>query len=329
MNSNRTVSAKKIILSIATLILAALFVFSAAKLVSIFTNHPTIDVPSPDSKSIERNGTVYFPKQDVTTFLMIGNDRQGEIVPGKYYSSDTRADVILLAIFDNTNKSYNILNLNRDTMLQIPVIGDGGKEAGTYYGQLALSFTYGTGLEDSCINTRNTVSDFLYGIPINYYAAFNMDAISILNDSVGGVKVNVTDDFSAVDPSIKMGEITLTGDQAYSYVRSRKGVGDQLNISRMNRQNEYMNSFVTAFSEKFTDKASNFIDLYDDLSPYMITDCSATMMSTLASRYCNYEYQEIISPKGENRKGETYMEFYPDEEKLDDLILELLYAPKR
>ncbi len=330
MHSNNRISKRSVVFSIVIFILAIVFVFSAAKLVSVFSVPPKIESPLPESKSIERNGIVYFPKQDITTFLMIGNDRQGQIVPGNYYSSNTRADVVFLAIFDNTNRSYKILNINRDTMLTMPVIGDGGKEAGTFYGQLALSFTYGTGLTDSCINTRNTVSDFLYGIPINYYAAFNMDAISLLNDAVGGVKVNVTEDFSEVDPTIKMGEMVLNGDQAYSYVRSRKGVGDQLNLSRMERQQKYMNGFVDAFSDKYDDgSAMEFVDLYDSLVPYMITDCTSTSMSTLATRYCDYTFEGIISPEGENRKGETYMEFYVNEDKLDILILDLLYAPKK
>ena len=35
------------------------------------------------------------------------------------------------------------------------------------------------------------------------------DAIAVFNDAVGGVKVTVTDDFSKVDDTIPMGEVTL------------------------------------------------------------------------------------------------------------------------
>ena len=59
----------------------------------------------------------------------------------------------------------------------------------------------------------------------NYYISMNMDAIAILNDAVGGVTVNVTDDFSAVDPSITKGEVTLKGDQALTFIQTRKDVG--------------------------------------------------------------------------------------------------------
>ena len=41
---------------------------------------------------------------------------------------------------------------------------------------------------------------------IDYYFSMNMDAISILNDAVGGVTVEVTDDFSQVDATIGKGQ---------------------------------------------------------------------------------------------------------------------------
>ena len=66
----------------------------------------------------------------------------------------------------------------------------------------------------------------------------NMDAIATMNDAVGGVKVTVTEDFSKVDPTIPMGEAILRGQQAINYVRTRKNVGDQLNLSRIERQKE-------------------------------------------------------------------------------------------
>ena len=55
---------------------------------------------------------------------------------------------------------------------------------------------------------------FLPGLIIDYYVSMNMDAIGILNDAVGGVRVLVEDDFSEVDASIPMGITRLEGRQA-------------------------------------------------------------------------------------------------------------------
>ena len=49
----------------------------------------------------------------------------------------------------------------------------------------------------------------------------------------------------------------------------------------------------------------------------------------LIKRYDEYKINDIISPEGENVMGEEYMEFYLDEEKLDEMIVRLFYAPKK
>ena len=49
----------------------------------------------------------------------------------------------------------------------------------------------------------------------------------------------------------------------------------------------------------------------------------------MMDRFGNYEIGEVVTPEGENVMGEKYFEFYLDEEKLDALILQLFYAPKK
>lgn len=278
------------------------------------------------SKTIERDGKKYYPRQDITVLLIMGIDEMGPVQENTMLHAAGAADMVALAIFDETNQQTRILVLNRDTMVTMPLLGMFSKPAGTYYGQLALSHTFGSGLEDSCENTRKTVSDLLYGLTIDYYLAMNMDAIVILNDAVGGVTVNVTDDFSAVDPTITMGEITLKGQQAIHFVRTRKGVADQLNTSRMERHEQYMNGFMQALMAKKND-TTFFLTSYDQAAEYIVTDCSTTVMSELIQRYGDYPIVEIVSPEGESVLGEYY-EFHLDPDALDDLILRLFYAEK-
>lgn len=282
--------------------------------------------PTINSRTIERNGIRYYPRQDITVVMLVGIDEFGEMVDSGSYNNSGAADMVALMIFDEKNEEARLLCLNRDTMMNIPVLGIGGKPAGSIYAQLALSHTYGSGLEDSCENTRKAVSDFLYGLTIDYYMAINMDAIKLLNDAVGGVTVNVTDDFSEIDPSLTMGEVTLMGDQAITYVRSRYGIGDQLNISRIERQKQYMTGFMEAIAAK-KDDTSFALSTYDLIDPYAVTDCSTTVLNTLMQRYADYPLVEIVSPEGENVMAEYY-EFHVDEELLDALILRLFYSPK-
>lgn len=279
------------------------------------------------SKTISREGVKYFPRQDMTVVMVLGIDQFGPIQESGSYQNPGASDMDILLVFDEAAEVCHVLHLNRDTMMDIPRLGLGGKQAGTWYGQLAMAHTYGSGLEDSCENVKKAISDFLYGLHIDHYIAMNMDAISILNDAVGGVTVQVTDDFSAVDPSIQKGTMTLLGNQAVNFVRTRKDVGDQLNISRIQRHKDYLNGFLEAFKQKQEDEAF-ILDTYEAVSPYIVTDCSVNTINGLISRYGHYAIGEVISPQGRNILGEEYYEFYVDEEALDELILRLFYAPK-
>ena len=281
------------------------------------------------SKTITVDGVEYFPRQDITVVLFMGIDRFGPVEDSGFYTNTGAADVDMLAILDTTQHKVDLLYLNRDTMLTMPVLGVGGRPAGTYYGQLALAHTYGSGMQDSCENTRQAISDFLYNIKIDYYISMNMDGIGILNDAVGGVTVNVTEDFSEVDPSISMGEVTLMGQQAINYVRTRKDVGDQLNLTRIQRQMDYIRSFMDSLNTMQGSDSKFVLSLYEKIAPYMVTDCSATVFNTLASQYATYEMGRILSPEGKNVMGETYFEFYVDEDSLLEVTLDLFYAPKK
>lgn len=320
-------SKKELVFPGVILILALVMVISGLQILESTVFHKGQEEdPTFSSKTILRDGVSYFPRQDITVVLVMGIDEMGPVQESEQFNRAGAADMVALVIFDEKNQESRVLVLNRDTMVEMPALGLGGKEAGTYFGQLTLSHTFGKGLEDSCENTRKTVSNLLYGLQIDYYIAMNMEAIAILNDAVGGVTVEVTDDFSQVDPTISMGTVKLTGQQALHFVRTRKGVADQLNVTRMERHKQYMEGFLQALQDKKTD-TSFVLSAYDRAKPYLVTDCSTTVFNELLQRYGEYPIAELVSPEGENRQAEHY-EFYLDEEKLDELILRLFYAPK-
>ena len=280
------------------------------------------------TKTITRDGVDYFPRQDITVMMVLGIDQYGPVESSNYYRNNGSADSIMLLVFDETNEACTVLYLNRDTMVNMDVLGVKGEYAGTTYGQLALAHTYGTGLEDSCVNMKNTLENFLHGLTIDYYVAMKMDAIPILNDSVGGVTVTVVDDFSKVNPTITMGELTLQGDQVIDFVRTRKDVGDQKNVTRMERQKEYVDNFLQALYQKEHEDINFVVNMYDEVAPYIVTDCSVETLSGMLDRYVDFTIKEVVSPDGENVIGDGHYEFYVDEEKLDELIVRLFYAPK-
>lgn len=326
----RKVELRQVLIMAAILILVLVMLYSGLRILesTVFHKGAETDQDIP-GKTIVRDGISYYPKQDVVTILLTGVDTEGPMVSSGSYNNFAEADMISLLIFDETNKKLDVISLNRDSMVTIPVLGIGGKPAGSKFGQLALAHTYGSGLKDSSENLKKAVSDLLYSIQIDYYVTLNMDAIAILNDAVGGVTVNVTDDFSEVDPSIPLGKVTLNGEQATNFVRVRHNLGNQLNLNRMERHREYMSGFMDALKTKLESDPSFMVSALSDVRDYMVTDCGDKTMANLADRYKGYNLADMISPKGENKKGEEFMEFYLDETDLDRVILKYLYAKKK
>ena len=280
-----------------------------------------------ESKIVTKDGVSYFPRQDITVVMVSGIDQSGKAEPSGSYNNHGSADMIMLLVLDDANKKYDVLYLNRDTMVTMPRLGIGGKPAGTDYRQLALAHTTGSGMKDSSQNLRNTVSDFLLGTQIDYYMTMRMDAVAILADAVGGVTVNVEEDFSAVDPTIQIGTMKLTGEQALNYVRTRKDVGDQLNLSRINRQEKFIDGFAQAMRDRTGSDAMFFASTLESVQDYVVTDCTTTTMNELYQRFSDYEAGQVYKLEGKNEiVGENYG-FFPDKEKLEDMTLQLFFAP--
>ena len=326
--SKRTTRSRLVVAAL-ILILVLVMIYSGLRILesTVFFDE-TEEASTAQTKTITRDGMEYFPRQDITVILVMGIDEEGPVKDSGSYRNNGEADMVAAVILDQKDETYSVLTLNRDMMLDMPVLGIGGREAGSFYGQLALSHTYGSGLADSAENTRNTVSDLLYGIKIDHYVAMNMDAIGILNDAVGGVTVTVTDDFSQVDESLSLGEVTLNRAQALTFVRTRQDVGNQLNLSRMERHKEYLKGLSEALNEKMDSSETFAAEIYEQVANYMVTDCSVNVVTGLLQRCVDYGLKEIVFVEGENKLGEEYYEFYADEEKLDALILQLFYAPK-
>ena len=89
-----------------------------------------------------------------------------------------------------------------------------------------------------------------------------------------------------------------------------------------------MDGFIEAFRTKQEDSTEFIVSAYEDVSDYIVTNCSVNAFTGMMKRYADYKLLDAVSPEGKNELGETYFEFYADEEKLDELILKLFYAPK-
>lgn len=276
---------------------------------------------------VEINGVKCTPKKNIKTYLIIGVDFQGEAEAVEEYDGTGQCDTLEVVVVDYTAKTYTRLPINRDTMTEVQSLDADGNYLATTKIQIALAHAKGDGMEISCENTVDAVSNLLYGQTIDGYASLNMDAIEVLNHLAGGVTVTVEDDFSRVDPALKEGEtVTLTDAQAMEYVRGRMNVGDGTNESRMRRQTQYLAALKPILMEKCQEDSSFALDIYDSLTPYMVTDQSRNDFIKLTAALLESEEQERLYIEGTNAIGKNdFNEFTVDEDSLADVVIQLFY----
>lgn len=268
----------------------------------------------------------YLPKDSLETILILGLDKKLTDSSAERQNSE-QADYLALLVMDNEQKSYTILHLNRDTMTDIPQIGITGQESGTIYAQLALAHTYGGDDRIRCRNTVKTVKNLLYGIDIKHYLSLTMDAVPILNDSVGGVEVQLMDDFTEIDESfVRDAMVTLYGEQALVYVQARSSLENSTNLHRMERQKQYLSALLTKIRNI---NLENTTDAILQISEYMVSDCTINQLSDLWERIGSYTCNDIQTLAGESVKGNEFMEYYVDETAVQKLVVELFYEPQK
>ena len=278
------------------------------------------------------NGQKYCYNHNIITVLCMGIDkRQEETKKEQLIGGNGQADTIILAALDAETGKSSLINISRDSMVDVDQYTTAGNYAGTKNTQLALAYSYGDGGKRSCKNVARSVSRLFYGIPISSYASINLSAINILNDAVGGVEVQVLEDLTLSDPELKVGKtVTLKGGQAETYVRSRNAyTGDaNSNTLRMDRQKQYLSAFVNKTLEKTKKDLTVPLTLFDVASDYMVTDLNAARVSYLISLVNRIGFKEsgFLAVPGEATVGaEGYAEYHVDDKALYEMILDVFY----
>jgi len=280
-------------------------------------------------KTVSYNGTDYVLKDNIETFLVMGLDKYEGTSVNDSYNNDQQADFLMLFVFDNDLKKCSAIHINRDSMTDVNVLGIAGNRVDTATKQIALAHTYGNGNDVSCRNTADAVSGLLMGMRVNHYISLTLDSVTVMNDLVGGVEVTVYEDFSGVDDTLVKDEtVTLKGEHALNYVRTRYGLEDSSNSTRMKRQQQYMSALYEKYMQCVTADEEFIIEASIAMSEYMVSDRSVTQLQELARKFSEYEFAGITDFDGESVVGEQFMEFYPDEDSVIKTVVDNFYEVK-
>lgn len=177
------------------------------------------------------------------TILLVGSDsREGSVLDDG--EEGELNDVNLLLHVPADHQSATIISFPRDLMVPIPSCPgpDGEPE---YYPamseqQLNTAITYG-GIP--CVAA--TLSE-LTGLEIPYAAMVTFDGVINISNAIGGVTVCLAQPISDEKTGLELpeGEVTLQGVQALQFLRTRYGVGDGSDVSRISNQQVFMSALI-------------------------------------------------------------------------------------
>lgn len=200
--------------------------------------------------------------------LLVGSDSGG----GNAAYGDrgeTLADVTMLLHISADHSNATVVSIPRDLLVPIPSCpkADG---SGNYSAMSAQKFnnslSYG-GL--AC--TVKTV-EALTGIDIPFAAVIEFDGVIQMSNAVGGVPVCVGTAINdkQISFSLSAGEHTLSGHDALQFVRTRYGVGDGSDLSRISNQQVFLSSLLRTVKSAET--------LSDPLKVYGLAKAAVTNM---------------------------------------------------
>ena len=293
-----------------------------------------IDKQTDYQEVIEYNGSKYVYNQDVVAIAFLGVDKRELGLNDNAVGTGGQADAdIVLTINTKTGKAKAIA-VPRDTMVDIDLYSESGIFLRSENMQLCLSYAYGDGKAKSAENTTTSISRILYDVPISKYFALDLNGIKPINDAMGGVTVESLYDFPNL--GIKKGDsVKLTGDLTETYVRQRDMDTVNASLNRTSRQVQYIKAFAAQVIPAVTQDFSVVSRLYETASKYSTTNLSLSNVTYLASLMLskgitNFDTVTIEGEmKASDRKDYTdfvYAEFYPDEDKLMQLVLDTFYT---
>lgn len=273
--------------------------------------------------------TTYVSNDEIETYLLIGTDAGGEDLG--VGTNGQLADFLTLLVIDSTTNKYGFMLIDRNTMTNVEVLDEHGESKGPELEQICIAHWYGLDDDQRNKNTVKAVSELLGGLKIDGYYTLNMADIGMINDAIGGVEVDITEDMTSLDPAFTQGaHVLLTNEQATKFVRARMNVGDGTNKGRMARQRQYMQKAYNLLMSQLRDNPEYINDLYDQLEGKIESDTAGRDMGVIANQLLQLESVGILELDGHVEVNDTlkdgleHEEFYTDENSIASMLKKVI-----
>ena len=277
------------------LILLALLLGIGAYVYNIYSNakeavnnRMNSNISSIDSEETKKK----LAANEKINILLLGIDRRE--------NDKGRSDAMIVLTLDPKNDKMQLISIPRDTHTYI--VGKNIEDK--------INHAYAFGGSDMSVATVENMLD----IDIDGFVEINMEGLSDLVDSVGGITVyNNTDWYDENGFHYSEGELHLNGKQALGYVRMRKLDSD---FARTERQREVIQAIIK--------KGTNFAnitkinEIINVLGNNVKTNITFNEMQNLVSNYSNVlKNTESYMVQGEGKMVDKTWYYFVSEEELE------------
>ncbi|SIO91034.1 LCP family protein [Nocardiopsis sp. JB363] len=248
--------------------------------------------------------------EGVMNLLIIGSDvRSGE--NADYGEAEgERPDTMLIASINVDNGAATLVNLPRDLMVDLPACeaSEGYEGMDPQQGMINSVMTLGG------VGCQWNAVEQVTGVHLDHFLMMDFTGFKDMVDALGGVQMCIPE--AVDDPKAHLqldaGLQTLDGEDSLGFVRSRYAQGDGSDLSRIDRQQEFMGAMlrevlssdvmtnpvtITNFLRAVTDSISTD----DDLTVDIMTDLAISMREVDLNRVQFITVPNGAHPDDENR----------------------------
>lgn len=283
---------------------------------------------------IEYNGKRYKYNKNIFAMAFLGVDRE-ELMTSDEADFVGATDAMIVLTVDLKTGKAKAIALPREIMVDMNTYDEKtGEFRQEETHQLYLAYAYANGGEQSCQNALDSIRRVLMNVGIDKYFALDLAGIKPLNDAVGGIMLKSKMDSKAM--GIKSGQVvTLKGDMAEGYVRSRSMTEVTGSLDRLGRQVQYVESYVSQVAPAVMTDLSTVQRLYNVGSQYSQTNMSLANLTYLATflaskgtvSFDTYTIDgRMDSYMDDKEEGIAHAAFYPDEDSIMETVLEVFYT---
>lgn len=282
--SNGWANASKVLLTFVIVLVLSGVSVGAYAVWGITKDLKTVDMPVAEEAALAVGAGSQSLDGELTILLVGSDSRAGSSLDDGEEGELNDVNLLLHVSADHQNAT--VISFPRDLMVPIPSCpGPNGEP--NYFSAKSEQMINSTLAEGGLPCVAATITE-LTGIPIPYAAMISFDGVIAMSNALGGVTVCLTE--PVIDPNVALnlpaGDISLEGYEALQFLRTRYGVGDGGDTSRISNQQMFMSALIKQMKSAET--------LSNPLMVYSLAKAGVQNM-TLSSNMASVQFMQAVA----------------------------------